>query len=205
MAACLALSAAPLRGQDGTVREAGLATVVTAAEPARLHRRAHGSLRPSLRTRVALYAGGRRVGRGRRGPGGTGRPFPPHAAQRARRGVRRGRAGRRLRERVRRRLHRAAGRSRGRAGRTGGWFVEAGIGGGRAWRRDIGGENSRRGGGPRGDAKTAPGASRGGASITLPIRFRPARPAAGPPADSNARPGGEGWRGLPRRGQGSAR
>ncbi|HQR17972.1 MAG TPA: hypothetical protein PK948_06360 [Gemmatimonadales bacterium] len=55
VAACLA---APLSAQSTVVREAGLATVVTFAEPAVYTAGLTASLRPSLRTRVGLYAGG---------------------------------------------------------------------------------------------------------------------------------------------------
>lgn len=55
VAVCLA---APLSAQSTVVREAGLATVVTFAEPAVYTAGLTASLRPSLRTRVALYAGG---------------------------------------------------------------------------------------------------------------------------------------------------
>lgn len=55
VAACLA---GPLSAQSTVIREAGLATVVTFAEPAVYTAGLTASLRPSLRTRVALYAGG---------------------------------------------------------------------------------------------------------------------------------------------------
>ena len=55
VAVCLA---APLSAQSKAVREAGLESVVTAAEPAVYTAGLTASLRPSPRTRVALYAGG---------------------------------------------------------------------------------------------------------------------------------------------------
>jgi hypothetical protein len=60
----LVLGAAPLAGQGGTVREAGLEAVVTAADPAVYTAGVTGSLRPSPSTRVALYAGGGVTGDG---------------------------------------------------------------------------------------------------------------------------------------------
>jgi hypothetical protein len=48
----------PLAGQSGTVREAGLQAVLTAADPAVLTAGVTASLRPSARVRVALYGGG---------------------------------------------------------------------------------------------------------------------------------------------------
>jgi hypothetical protein len=55
MAACLA---GPLSAQSTAVREAGLETVVTLAEPAVYTAGLTASIRPSPRARVALYAGG---------------------------------------------------------------------------------------------------------------------------------------------------
>lgn len=55
LAACLA---GPLAAQSTTVRELGLETVVTAAEPAVYTAGLTASIRPSARTRVGLYAGG---------------------------------------------------------------------------------------------------------------------------------------------------
>lgn len=57
-ALAVGLGAAPLAGQGGSVREAGLEAVVTAAEPAVYTAGLTASLRPSLRTRIGLYAGG---------------------------------------------------------------------------------------------------------------------------------------------------
>jgi hypothetical protein len=53
-----ALAAAPLAAQAGAVREAGLEAVATAADPAVYTAGVTASVRPSLRTRVGLYAGG---------------------------------------------------------------------------------------------------------------------------------------------------
>ena len=55
---CLGLLAAPLSGQTGSVREVGLEAVATAADPAVYTAGLTASVRPSSRTRVALYAGG---------------------------------------------------------------------------------------------------------------------------------------------------
>ena len=60
----LGLLAAPLSGQAGTVREAGLEAVATAADPAVYTAGLTASVRPSLRTRIALYAGGGVTGDG---------------------------------------------------------------------------------------------------------------------------------------------
>jgi hypothetical protein len=54
----------PLDAQGGTVREWGLETVVTAAEPAVYAAGLTASIRPSLRTRIGLYAGGGVTGDG---------------------------------------------------------------------------------------------------------------------------------------------
>lgn len=58
------LGAAPLAAQGGAVREAGLAAVVTTADPAVYTAGLTASVRPSLRTRVGLYAGGGVTGDG---------------------------------------------------------------------------------------------------------------------------------------------
>ena len=58
------LAAAPLAAQDGTVRELGLEAVATAAEPAVYTAGVTASVRPSLRTRIGLYAGGGVTGDG---------------------------------------------------------------------------------------------------------------------------------------------
>ena len=60
----LGLLAAPLSGQAGTVREAGLEAVATAADPAVYTAGLTASVRPSSRTRLALYAGGGVTGEG---------------------------------------------------------------------------------------------------------------------------------------------
>lgn len=57
-ALALAAGAGTLAAQSGSVREAGLEAVVTAADPAVYTAGLTASLRPSLRTRIALYAGG---------------------------------------------------------------------------------------------------------------------------------------------------
>lgn len=56
--AVLLALATPLAAQSGSVREAGLEAVVTAAEPATYTAGLTASVRPASRTRVALYAGG---------------------------------------------------------------------------------------------------------------------------------------------------
>ena len=61
---CLGLLAAPLSGQTGSVREVGLEAVATAADPAVYTAGLTASVRPSSRTRVALYAGGGVTGDG---------------------------------------------------------------------------------------------------------------------------------------------
>ena len=128
MAACLA---APLPAQSTAVREAGLATVVTFAEPAVYTAGLTASLRPSLRTRVALYAGGGVSDGEGVGAGGAGGPLSPQPAEPRTPGCT------------------AAGGLagvfgsgfadgyivllvgvEGAPGGRGGWFVEAGIGGG---------------------------------------------------------------------------
>jgi hypothetical protein len=58
------LAAAPLAAQDGTVRELGLEAVATAADPAVYTAGVTASVRPSLRTRIGLYAGGGVTGDG---------------------------------------------------------------------------------------------------------------------------------------------
>lgn len=63
-ALAVALGAAPLAGQGGTVREAGLEAVVTAADPAVYTAGLTASVRPGLRTRIGLYAGGGVTGEG---------------------------------------------------------------------------------------------------------------------------------------------
>jgi hypothetical protein len=60
----LLLGTAPLAGQVGTVREAGFEAVATAAEPAVYTAGITASVRPSLRTRIAVYAGGGVTGDG---------------------------------------------------------------------------------------------------------------------------------------------
>ena len=127
----LGLLAAPLPAQAGTVREAGLEAVATAADPAVYTAGLTASVRPSLRTRIALYAGGGVTGDGN----GVGRaevvghfllnPRSMHPGLYAGGGL----AG-----------EFASGASNGflvllvgiesRPGGRGGWFVEAGIGGG---------------------------------------------------------------------------
>jgi len=71
-ASALGLAAAmatPLAAQTGTVREVGGEAVVTAAAPAVYTAGLTASLRPTPRTRIALYAGGGVDGDG----GGVGR------------------------------------------------------------------------------------------------------------------------------------
>lgn len=129
-AAC-ALSSAPLAGQGGTVRELGLETVVTAADPAVYSAGVTASVRPSPRMRIGLYAGGGVTGEG----DGVGRaellgqfllnPYSERLGWYAGGGV----AG-----------VFASGADNGflvlmvgvesRPGGRGGWFLEAGIGGG---------------------------------------------------------------------------
>jgi hypothetical protein len=58
------LGAAPLAAQAGTVRELGLETAATAAEPAVYTAGVTASVRPSLRMRIGLYAGGGVTGDG---------------------------------------------------------------------------------------------------------------------------------------------
>lgn len=60
----LGVGAGPLVGQAGAVRELGLEAVVTAAEPAVYTAGVTASVRPSTRTRVGLYAGGGVTGEG---------------------------------------------------------------------------------------------------------------------------------------------
>ena len=60
----LVLLVAPLSGQAGTVREAGLEAVATAADPAVYTAGLTASVRPSARARIALYAGGGFTGEG---------------------------------------------------------------------------------------------------------------------------------------------
>ncbi|MEZ4411659.1 MAG: hypothetical protein R2910_01570 [Gemmatimonadales bacterium] len=127
----LALWAAPLAGQGGPVREAGLEAVVTAADPGVYTAGLTASVRPSLRTRIGLYAGGGVTGDG----DGVGRaellgqfllnPRSMHLGVYAGGGL----AG-----------VFASGADNGylvvmvgvesRPGGRGGWFVEAGVGGG---------------------------------------------------------------------------
>ncbi len=56
--------AAPLPAQGGSVREAGLEAVVTAADPAVYTAGVTASIRPTVRTRIGLYAGGGVTGDG---------------------------------------------------------------------------------------------------------------------------------------------
>jgi len=63
-ALAVGLGAAPLAGQGGAVREGGLEAVVTAADPAVYTAGLTASVRPSLRTRIGLYAGGGVTGEG---------------------------------------------------------------------------------------------------------------------------------------------
>jgi len=127
----LALGAAPLAAQGGTVREAGFEAVATAADPAVYTAGVTASMRPSSRTRIALYAGGGVTGDGN----GVGRaellghfllsPRSMHTGVYAGGGL----AG-----------VFASGAANGylvllvglesRPGGRGGWFVEAGLGGG---------------------------------------------------------------------------
>jgi len=51
-------AAAPLAGQGGSVRELGLETVVTASEPAFYTAGVTATVRPSARARIGFYAGG---------------------------------------------------------------------------------------------------------------------------------------------------
>jgi hypothetical protein len=125
------LAVAPLAAQSGTVREAGLEAVVTAAEPAVYTAGVTASVRPSARTRIGLYAAGGVDGDG----AGVGRaelvahfllnPRTTHAGFYGGGGI----AG-----------VFASGADNGflvlllgvegNPGGRGGWFVEAGIGGG---------------------------------------------------------------------------
>ena len=59
-----ALAAAPLAAQSGAVREAGLEAVATAADPAVYTAGVTASVRPSLRTRIGVYVGGGVTGEG---------------------------------------------------------------------------------------------------------------------------------------------
>lgn len=127
----LVLGAAPLAGQGGTVREAGLETVVTAADPGVYTAGLTGSLRPSTSTRVALYAGGGVTGDG----DGVGRvelvghflltPRSAHTGVYAGGGL----AGVFESGAAEGYLEVLVG-VEGRPGGKGGWFVEAGVGGG---------------------------------------------------------------------------
>lgn len=58
------LLAAPLSAQGVTVRELGVEGVVTASEPATYTAGVTASVRPTIRTRVAVYAGGGVTGDG---------------------------------------------------------------------------------------------------------------------------------------------
>jgi hypothetical protein len=125
------LPGSPLSAQAGTVREAGVEAVATAADPAVYTVGLTASVRPASRTRIALYGGGGVTGDG----GGVGRaelvghfllnPRSMRPGLYAGGGV----AG-----------VFASGAANGflvllvgiesRPGGRGGWFVEAGVGGG---------------------------------------------------------------------------
>jgi len=132
--ASLVLAAAvatPLAAQAGTVREFGLETVATAAEPAVYTAGVTGSLRPSLRTRLGFYAGGGVDGDGN----GVGRaelvahfllnPTSTHASVYGGGGI----AGVFSNGADNGFLVLLLG-VEGSPGGRGGWFIEAGIGGG---------------------------------------------------------------------------
>ncbi len=127
----LGLTPAPLAGQGGSVREVGVETVVTAAEPSVYTGGVTASLRPGLRTRIGVYAGGGVTSDG----DGVGRaellgqfllnPRSAHLGVYAGGGL----AG----------VFRSGADNgylvlmigvESRPGGTGGWFVEAGVGGG---------------------------------------------------------------------------
>ncbi len=125
------VGASPLAGQGGAVRELGAEAVATGSDPATYTGGVTASIRPSVRTRIGLYAGGGVNGDGE----GVGRaellgqfllnPRSTHLGFYAGGGL----AG-----------AFASGAANGylvllvglesRPGGTGGWFVEAGVGGG---------------------------------------------------------------------------
>ena len=125
------LAVAPLAAQSGTVREAGLEAVVTAAEPAVYTAGVTASVRPSARTRIGLYAAGGVDGDG----AGVGRaelvahfllnPRTTHAGFYGGGGI----AGVFASGADNGFLVLMLGVEGSRGGR-GGWFVEAGVGGG---------------------------------------------------------------------------
>ena len=124
------VTAAPLAAQATTVRELGLEAVATAADPAVYTAGVTASLRPASRSRVALYAGG-----GVSGGEGVGRaelvghfllnPRSTHAAFYGGGGIA-GVFGDGFAEGY---LVLVIG-VEGAPGGKGGWFAEAGIGGG---------------------------------------------------------------------------
>jgi hypothetical protein len=131
VAAGVGLGAAPLAAQGGSVREYGLEAVATASEPAVYTAGLTASIRPSLRARVAAYAGGGVDADGR----GVGRaelvahfllnPRSTHAGFYAGGGL----AGVFASGDDNGYLVLLVG-VEGRPGGRGGWFAEAGVGGG---------------------------------------------------------------------------